>query len=256
MTPNPTRRVLSTLKAWNVRALLAGGQACVLYGAAEFSRDSDFLILADARNLRRLRSALRELQAAPVYFPPLTLRHLRAGHGCHFRCRHPEADGFRVDILARMRGLEPFERLWRRRTALRFPDGTPVDALSVEDLVRSKKTQRDKDWPMIRRLVETDFLNAGRSPGSRRVAWWLAECRTPSILAGLVRRHPALAVRSPDRPWLRRTGADEAAIAARLREEEDRIRAADCLYWQPLRRQLEAMRLGRRKMATPRPRRA
>ena len=29
-----------------VRALLMGGQACVFYGAAEFSRDTDLLILA------------------------------------------------------------------------------------------------------------------------------------------------------------------------------------------------------------------
>ena len=28
-----------------------GGQACVFYGAAEFSRDTDFAILADAANL-------------------------------------------------------------------------------------------------------------------------------------------------------------------------------------------------------------
>jgi hypothetical protein len=30
-----------------VRALLMGGQACVFYGAAEFSRDTDLAILAD-----------------------------------------------------------------------------------------------------------------------------------------------------------------------------------------------------------------
>jgi hypothetical protein len=30
-----------------VRALFMGGQACVFYGAAEFSRDIDFAILAD-----------------------------------------------------------------------------------------------------------------------------------------------------------------------------------------------------------------
>ena len=40
-----------------------GGQACVFYGAAEFSRDTDFAILADAANLARLRKALAELQA-------------------------------------------------------------------------------------------------------------------------------------------------------------------------------------------------
>ncbi len=39
-----------------VRALLMGGQACVLYGAAEFSRDTDLLILADPANLERLKA--------------------------------------------------------------------------------------------------------------------------------------------------------------------------------------------------------
>ena len=48
MTPSPIRKVLSSMRAHRVRALLMGGQACVFYGAAEFSRDTDFAILADA----------------------------------------------------------------------------------------------------------------------------------------------------------------------------------------------------------------
>ncbi len=47
-----------------------GGQACVFYGAAEFSRDSDFAILADSENLDRLRGALRELKAEVIAVPP------------------------------------------------------------------------------------------------------------------------------------------------------------------------------------------
>jgi hypothetical protein len=39
LIPNPIRKVLSSIHAHRVRALLMGGQACVLYGAAEFSRD-------------------------------------------------------------------------------------------------------------------------------------------------------------------------------------------------------------------------
>jgi hypothetical protein len=35
-----------------------GGQACILYGAAEFSRDTDFAVLSSAQNLDRLREAL------------------------------------------------------------------------------------------------------------------------------------------------------------------------------------------------------
>ena len=52
---NPIHRVLSVMQDCSVRSLLMGGQACVLYGAAEFSRDTDLVILADARNLARLR---------------------------------------------------------------------------------------------------------------------------------------------------------------------------------------------------------
>ncbi len=39
-----------------VRALLMGGQACVLYGGAEFSRDTDLAILADAQSVVRSNS--------------------------------------------------------------------------------------------------------------------------------------------------------------------------------------------------------
>lgn len=56
MIPNPIRRVLSSIERRRVRALLMGGQACVLYGAAEFSRDTDLAILASPANLARLRS--------------------------------------------------------------------------------------------------------------------------------------------------------------------------------------------------------
>jgi hypothetical protein len=42
---NPIRKVLSTLFMQDVRALLMGGQACVLYGAAEFSQRRTTLVL-------------------------------------------------------------------------------------------------------------------------------------------------------------------------------------------------------------------
>jgi len=45
LTPNPIRKVLSTIRAHQVRALLMGGQACVFYGGAEFSRDTDLAVL-------------------------------------------------------------------------------------------------------------------------------------------------------------------------------------------------------------------
>ena len=39
-----------------------GGQACVFYGAAQFSKDIDFLILAEEENFEGLHAALGELR--------------------------------------------------------------------------------------------------------------------------------------------------------------------------------------------------
>src|SRR5262249_35663914 len=71
LTPSPIGKVLSIFRKQRVRALLMGGQACVLYGAAEFSRDVDVAVLASATNLKRLRSALGALRAEAVFVPPL-----------------------------------------------------------------------------------------------------------------------------------------------------------------------------------------
>jgi hypothetical protein len=71
LSPNPIAKFLSTLQKHRVRALLMGGQACILYGAAEFSRNVDFTILATDRNLQHLQQALDELGAEPHYVPHL-----------------------------------------------------------------------------------------------------------------------------------------------------------------------------------------
>jgi len=48
--PNPILRVLSTFQHHRAAYLLMGGQACVFYGAAEFSRDTDRLYWLPLRN--------------------------------------------------------------------------------------------------------------------------------------------------------------------------------------------------------------
>ena len=85
------------------RTLLMGGQACVFYGAAEFSRDLDLLILADSENLPRLRAALADLEAEPIAVPPLDVKLLAKGHATHFRCRRADVAGLRIDLMARYR---------------------------------------------------------------------------------------------------------------------------------------------------------
>jgi hypothetical protein len=132
------------MRAHGVEALLMGGQACVLYGAAEFSRDADFAILASPENLDRLSSAFAELQAEVIAVPPFDSRYLERGHAIHFRCRHPDALGLRVDVMARLRGVAPFGELWERRTTWDLSEGLQIDSLSLPDLVASKKTSETR----------------------------------------------------------------------------------------------------------------
>lgn len=232
------------MRAHRVRALLMGGQACVFYGAAEFSRDTDFAILGDAANLARLRKALAELRAAPIAVPPFELKYLRRGHALHFRCQHPEALRMRVVVMSTMRGVDSFAKLWKRRTTIELPDGTNCDLLSLPDLVQAKKTQRDKDWPMIRRLVEAHYFSHHAKPRAAQIKFWLLELRTPQLLLELAQAHARLARRLVTRrPLLRHAAAGKLpALESALSEEENLMRAEDKAYWSPLLKEVERLR--------------
>jgi hypothetical protein len=58
----------------------AVGQACVFYGAAEFSRDTDLAILSTPENLERFRAALADLEAECIALPPFEVDYLLRGH--------------------------------------------------------------------------------------------------------------------------------------------------------------------------------
>lgn len=108
-----------------------GGQACVFYGAAEFSRDTDLVILASPENLCLLREALAELRAECIAIPPFSEEYLKRGHAIHFRCQHPAAEGMRVDVMSVLRGVDAFPDLWARRTTLSDSTGSEYELLSL-----------------------------------------------------------------------------------------------------------------------------
>ena len=232
------------MREHQVQCLLMGGQACVLYGAAEFSRDTDLAILASEENAERLAKAMQALEAEVIAVPPFLLQHLNAGHAVHFRCRHPEAAGMRVDVMSRMRGVTDFHTLWERRTTLVMDDGTLCDLLSLGDLVRAKKTQRDKDWPMIRRLVEANYFANQADPSPEQLTFWFQELRTPELLRDLALANPAHAKDAAvTRALIRRAISDDvSALTESLEDEERQERLEDKAYWQPLKQELERLR--------------
>jgi hypothetical protein len=224
-----------------------GGQACIFYGAAEFSRDLDLLILADATNLQILVGALDVLDAKVIAVPPLEERHLLRGHAVHLRCRRDDVAGLRIDLMSSLRGVAGFEELWARRTTIDVA-GQPIDLLAMEDLVRAKKTQRDKDWPMIRRLVEQSYFGRSTSATQELVRFWLRELRTPELLVEVAGAHPELTrAEAVLRPAVQAAlSARPADVSDALEAEEKEERRKDREYWVPLKRELEEFRLGRK----------
>jgi len=247
MTLSPIPKVLSTFLKHKVKALLIGGQACILYGAAEFSRDIDLAIMVSPENLDLLKKALEELDAERVFYPSLSEEVLLRGHACHFRCEREDVKGLRIDVIGAMRGVDTFIELWSRRREIKLPDIGKVPVIGLADLVKTKKTQRDKDWPMIRRLIEADIYNAPDNPLDDDVYFWFAECRTPELLISLAEKYPEIADRmSKKRPLLSSAiEGNQDEVRKLLRDEEDREREADRRYWAPLRKQLEEWRFRR-----------
>lgn len=221
-----------------------GGQACVLYGAAEFSRDTDLALLASPDNLKQLTLAMEALQANVIAVPPFELRYLEHGHAVHFAYDDPDAGRMRVDVMARMRHVAPFAELWERRTTLTLEGAGDVDLLALPDLVTSKKTQRDKDWPMVRRLVEVNYLTFRSEATAARVDFWLLELRTPALLVEAAARYAERARALVDRRPLLADALEAAAekVSSALAAEEAAERAADRAYWAPLLAELQALR--------------
>ena len=104
--------------------------------------------------------------------------------------------GTRIDILGKMRGVNNFSAAWGRRREIPVPGMGNIPVMGLSDLVQSKKTQRDKDWPMIRRLVEADFFNTTEPPSAEQFQVWLLECRTPDLLITFEKNSKTSPIRS------------------------------------------------------------
>lgn len=249
MIPNPIHKALLIVKNSNARFLVMGGQACILYGAAEFSRDLDLAVDLAAENAKALQRVLEQLRAEQVYVPGFDLAALERGHACHFRCRAPGLENLRIDLMAKLRGCPGFAELWERCTLAELPEIGAIGVISLPDLVRAKKTQRDKDWFMIRRLLEADYLRSRNQPTRAQIEFWLCESRTPSHLVELAKKYPAVCRSLLNRRGLLRAAlqSDIPGIETGLQEEEKKEKEADRLYWAPLRAELTQWRRQTRK---------
>ena len=143
------RSLFRALDDEGVRYLLISGQACVLYGASQFTEDVDLWVEPASWNLRSLLHALARVRAV-VYklTPPLTLTYMRKGHGFHFRIG---GDLF-LDVMGRPPRVGGFQKAFSRARSIETDWGT-LRVSAPEDLVLLKRTNRPGDYEAISNLV-------------------------------------------------------------------------------------------------------
>ena len=129
-------------------------------------------------------------------------------------------------------------------------DGGPVSVVALEDLVATKKTQRDKDWATIGMLVEADMVTHHAAADEAHVKFWLREARDADTIIELASAFPlATRAASADRPLLHAAVEhDRDRLELELATEQIRGKRADRDYWAPLRAELEQMRDDQRRL--------
>lgn len=190
-----------------------------------------------------MRDALDAIEAEQIAVPAFQPDFLARGHAVHFRCRRQDVSGLRIDLMSKLRGVPSFEELWSRRTVIEVEE-LEIDLLSIPDPATAKKTQRDKHWPMIRRLRERIYFDLPSNPRGDQIEFLLLELRTPELLEEQVGKFPEHADRAAStRAVIQRAQTGQLAeIAAALVREEEAERDRDRIYWKPLKQELEQLR--------------
>jgi hypothetical protein len=194
-------------------------------------------------NLDKLQDVLNRLQAKPIALPPLLPEFLEKGHAVHFRCLENLCAGTRLDIMSKMRNVENFDIIWERRTTVEAY-GLTIPVMSLPDLVKSKKTQRDKDWLMIKTLTETNYAENIHNPTENMKKFWFSELRIPEHLIAISARYEDVAnAKISSRPLIKHAiNRNLDKLKQALLEEENNEREKDRKYWKPLLQEIENMR--------------
>lgn len=247
---SPFNAVLAALIKHRVEYIVIGGQAVIAYGASQFTRDADFWINPTKTNLIRLEKALKELKTTPRFLPPLKLSYLEKGHGIHFRFRYKECN-FLIDILGKLPRVSGFSTAWKNAERIQW-HGLKIPILDIRRLVNTKKTDRERDYLVIRSLTELVFKNVRKNKSAQKsvISWLAKESRNPlhlKIIARSWENGKEILLKSK-RPAaiLSARMAPLQQIEAELEVEKERLKKENIEYWRPLIHELRQLRRQKR----------
>jgi hypothetical protein len=126
--PEDFREFINFLNENKVKYLLVGGWAVGYYGNPRATKDIDFLIAVDEKNLQKLRKALFEFGA-----PTIDMAHFKK-QGNFFRMGRPPVQ---IDIITEASGIDMGE-CYKHKQII-DADGTEIAIISKVDLIKNKK---------------------------------------------------------------------------------------------------------------------
>lgn len=127
-----------------VRFAITSGQACVYFGIQQTTKDSDWVIEPD--DLSLLRATLHNAELAGqtqvsyrgVCGAPLEQAFLASGWTSHLAIRDADSDEHHLDFFGKAPRVSEMEH-----------DGIEPDYASRQVVAQMKKTDREKDWPIV-----------------------------------------------------------------------------------------------------------
>ncbi len=225
------------------RAVLAGGPAVVLHRLAIMSKDGDWVLREEPEATEHVLLVLQGYKARYRFGAPLDMRWLAGGWSSHleFQWRGMRV---RTDFVTRPPRLneESLQRIWLHA------EGQETPFLGAIELADMKKTNREKDYPVIgefaRKMTDADSQ--------------ILYSRSARDLIELAKQHPdRIQCLSAKRPALTAVGQGREALEAALdverrqliRANEERLaRYMDAskswaAVWPALSRQMEGLAL-------------
>lgn len=140
----PIQSALTTLRRHGVETLLIGGQALILYGGPEFSRDLDLMIAASPAGLPRLA-----LESGPVSV--IALEDLATASATSVLVGEVQVGAFKASAARSRRNLYACRRRW-------------PDQISGPQTPRATQAYR----PRMVQFVPDDWLRRSRTKGGGR----------------------------------------------------------------------------------------
>jgi len=164
--------VAAALAALGLRALVMGGHAVRFYGVDRATIDFDFCLALQPAEWQQLpgRLAGSPLFAGPAFregpsWRPASFLRFVIG-------QLPDGKEERLEIWRRNHLLAPFPELFSRRSEGVY-GGRSVLFLGLDDLIRSKETEREDDWRdvgLLEEIADERRLAAARTPSDQVTA--------------------------------------------------------------------------------------